>query len=128
MATQKAFQEELNPFEIARVQFNRAADHLDLDPSMRAEIKNLEKSKMSQTLNGPFIDLDKKLIRRWGEWQFRKAEWELRKDKILLFSRLSIAVFSVISMGIVLMWGNYGRGAELAAIMSFCSILISVLS
>ena len=35
MATQKAFQEELNPFEIAKQQFNRAADYLDLDPSMR---------------------------------------------------------------------------------------------
>ena len=32
MATQKAFQqEELNPFEIAKQQFNRAADYLDLD-------------------------------------------------------------------------------------------------
>ena len=31
MATQKAFQEQLNPFEIAKQQFNRAADYLDLD-------------------------------------------------------------------------------------------------
>jgi glutamate dehydrogenase (NAD(P)+) len=35
MATQKAFQEQLNPFEVAKQQFNRAADYLDLDPSMR---------------------------------------------------------------------------------------------
>jgi glutamate dehydrogenase (NAD(P)+) len=35
MATQKAFQEELNPFEVAKQQFNRAADYLDLDPSLR---------------------------------------------------------------------------------------------
>lgn len=35
MATQKAFQEELNPFEVAKQQFNRAADYLDLDLSMR---------------------------------------------------------------------------------------------
>ena len=35
MATQQAFQEELNPFEIAKQQFNRAADYLELDPSMR---------------------------------------------------------------------------------------------
>src|SRR4026209_2171111 len=36
MATQKAFQEELNPYEIAKQQFNRAADYLDLDSSTRA--------------------------------------------------------------------------------------------
>ncbi|HET9479351.1 MAG TPA: Glu/Leu/Phe/Val dehydrogenase, partial [Pyrinomonadaceae bacterium] len=35
MATQKAFQEQLNPFEIAKQQFHRAADYLDLDPSLR---------------------------------------------------------------------------------------------
>jgi len=35
MATQKAFKEELNPFEIAKQQFNRAADYLELDASMR---------------------------------------------------------------------------------------------
>jgi glutamate dehydrogenase (NAD(P)+) len=35
MATQKAFKEELNPFQIAKQQFNRAADYLELDSSMR---------------------------------------------------------------------------------------------
>jgi glutamate dehydrogenase (NAD(P)+) len=35
MATKQAFQEQLNPFEIAKQQFNRAADYLDLDSSMR---------------------------------------------------------------------------------------------
>jgi glutamate dehydrogenase (NAD(P)+) len=35
MATKEAFQEELNLFEIAKPQFNRAADYLDLDVSMR---------------------------------------------------------------------------------------------
>jgi glutamate dehydrogenase (NAD(P)+) len=35
MATRQAFQEELNPFAIAKQQFNRAADYLDLDASMR---------------------------------------------------------------------------------------------
>jgi glutamate dehydrogenase (NAD(P)+) len=35
MATKQAFQEELNPFEIAKQQFNRAADYLELDASMR---------------------------------------------------------------------------------------------
>ena len=31
MATREALQEELNPFQIAKQQFNRAADYLDLD-------------------------------------------------------------------------------------------------
>lgn len=35
MATKQAFQEELNPFEIAKQQFNRAADYLELDESIR---------------------------------------------------------------------------------------------
>jgi glutamate dehydrogenase (NAD(P)+) len=35
MATKEAFQEELNPFEIAKQQFNRAADYLELDISLR---------------------------------------------------------------------------------------------
>ena len=43
MATQKAFQEELNPFEIAKAQFNRAADYLDLDPSMRHVLENAKR-------------------------------------------------------------------------------------
>src|SRR5574339_845708 len=43
MATQKAFQEELNPFEIAKQQFNRAADYLDLDPSMRHVLENTKR-------------------------------------------------------------------------------------
>ncbi|HEX6046646.1 MAG TPA: Glu/Leu/Phe/Val dehydrogenase [Pyrinomonadaceae bacterium] len=43
MATQKAFQEQLNPFEIAKQQFNRAADYLDLDPSMRHVLENAKR-------------------------------------------------------------------------------------
>ena len=35
MATKEAFQEELNPFEIAKQQFNRAADYLELGESLR---------------------------------------------------------------------------------------------
>ena len=35
MATKEAFTEELNPFEIAKAQFNRAADYLNLDISLR---------------------------------------------------------------------------------------------
>jgi len=35
MATIEAFQEQLNPFEIAKQQFNIAADYLNLDPSTR---------------------------------------------------------------------------------------------
>jgi glutamate dehydrogenase (NAD(P)+) len=35
MATREALAEELNPFQIARQQFNRAADYLDLDSSTR---------------------------------------------------------------------------------------------
>src|SRR6266581_895667 len=35
MATKEAFQEELNPFAIAKQQFNKAADYLDLDVSVR---------------------------------------------------------------------------------------------
>jgi hypothetical protein len=34
MATKEAFREELNPFLIAKQQFNRAADYLDLELSM----------------------------------------------------------------------------------------------
>lgn len=43
MATQKAFQEELNPFEIAKQQFNRAADYLELDPSLRHVLQNAKR-------------------------------------------------------------------------------------
>ena len=43
MATQKAFQEELNPFAIAKQQFNRAADFLDLEPSMRHVLENAKR-------------------------------------------------------------------------------------
>lgn len=43
MATQKAFQEELNPFAIAKQQFNRAADYLDLDLSMRHVLENAKR-------------------------------------------------------------------------------------
>jgi glutamate dehydrogenase (NAD(P)+) len=35
MATREAFNEELNPFEIAKQQFNIAADYLNLDSSLR---------------------------------------------------------------------------------------------
>ena len=35
MATKEAFKEELNPFEIAKHQFNLAADYLNLDASLR---------------------------------------------------------------------------------------------
>lgn len=43
MATQKAFQENLNPFDIAKQQFNRAADYLDLDASMRHVLENAKR-------------------------------------------------------------------------------------
>jgi glutamate dehydrogenase (NAD(P)+) len=43
MATQKAFQEQLNPFEIAKQQFNRAADYLELEPSMRHVLENAKR-------------------------------------------------------------------------------------
>ena len=35
MVTKEAIKEELNPFVIAKQQFNRAADYLELEPSMR---------------------------------------------------------------------------------------------
>ncbi len=41
MAIKEAtLQEELNPFEIAKQQFNRAADYLELEPSMRRVLEN----------------------------------------------------------------------------------------
>ena len=40
MVTKEALQEELNPFEIAKQQFNRAADYLELDSSMRHVLEN----------------------------------------------------------------------------------------
>ncbi|MGI8735580.1 MAG: Glu/Leu/Phe/Val family dehydrogenase [Pyrinomonadaceae bacterium] len=40
MSTKEAFQEELNPFEIAKQQFNRAADYLNLDVSMRRVLES----------------------------------------------------------------------------------------
>ncbi len=43
MATKEAFREELNPFEIAKQQFNRAADYLDLEPSMRHVLQNAKR-------------------------------------------------------------------------------------
>jgi glutamate dehydrogenase (NAD(P)+) len=43
MATREAFQEQLNPFEIAKQQFNRAADYLDLDMSTRQVLSNAKR-------------------------------------------------------------------------------------
>jgi glutamate dehydrogenase (NAD(P)+) len=43
MATKQALHEELNPFTIAKQQFNRAADYLDLDPSMRHVLENAKR-------------------------------------------------------------------------------------
>jgi glutamate dehydrogenase (NAD(P)+) len=43
MATREAFQEQLNPFEIAKQQFNRAADYLDLDQSTRKVLSNAKR-------------------------------------------------------------------------------------
>jgi glutamate dehydrogenase (NAD(P)+) len=40
MATREALAEELNPFQIAKQQFNRAADYLDLDASTRAVLSS----------------------------------------------------------------------------------------
>jgi glutamate dehydrogenase (NAD(P)+) len=40
MATSEALAEELNPFQIAKQQFNRAADYLDLDASTRAVLSS----------------------------------------------------------------------------------------
>ncbi|MGH9873926.1 MAG: Glu/Leu/Phe/Val family dehydrogenase [Pyrinomonadaceae bacterium] len=40
MATSEALAEELNPFQIAKAQFNRAADYLDLDASTRAVLSS----------------------------------------------------------------------------------------
>jgi glutamate dehydrogenase (NAD(P)+) len=43
MAIKEAYQEELNPFEIAKQQFNRAADYLDLDKSMRQVLSHAKR-------------------------------------------------------------------------------------
>jgi glutamate dehydrogenase/leucine dehydrogenase len=43
MSTQEALQEELNPFKIARQQFNKAADFLQLDASLRAVLSNAKR-------------------------------------------------------------------------------------
>lgn len=40
MVSKETIAEELNPFEIAKQQFNRAADFLDLDPSLRQVLQN----------------------------------------------------------------------------------------
>ena len=43
MATVAAVKEELNPFEIAKQQFNRAADYLELEESMRAVLRTAKR-------------------------------------------------------------------------------------
>src|SRR6266542_2459144 len=43
MATKEALQEELNPFEIAKQQFNRAADYLELDDSTRQVLSSAKR-------------------------------------------------------------------------------------
>jgi glutamate dehydrogenase (NAD(P)+) len=43
MVTKAAIQEELNPFKIARQQFNKAADYLDLDESTRHVLSNAKR-------------------------------------------------------------------------------------
>jgi glutamate dehydrogenase (NAD(P)+) len=43
MVTKEAIREELNPFEIARQQFNKAADYLDLDASTRQVLSNTKR-------------------------------------------------------------------------------------
>jgi glutamate dehydrogenase (NAD(P)+) len=43
MATREAFREELNPFEIAKQQFHRAADYLNLDDSTRQVLSNAKR-------------------------------------------------------------------------------------
>jgi len=40
MATREAIKEDLNPFEIAKQQFNIAADYLQLDPSLRQVLQS----------------------------------------------------------------------------------------
>src|SRR2546427_10659445 len=43
MVTKQAIQEELNPFKIAKQQFNKAADYLDLDASTRQVLSNTKR-------------------------------------------------------------------------------------
>ncbi len=43
MVTKQAIQEELNPFKIAKQQFNKAADYLDLDASTRHVLSNAKR-------------------------------------------------------------------------------------
>jgi len=43
MATVATLKEELNPFEIAKQQFNRAADYLELEESMRAVLRTAKR-------------------------------------------------------------------------------------
>src|SRR5713101_7025987 len=43
MATAAPAKEELNPFEIAKQQFNRAADYLELEESMRAVLRTTKR-------------------------------------------------------------------------------------
>jgi len=43
MATATAAKEELNPFEIAKQQFNRAADYLELEESLRNVLRNAKR-------------------------------------------------------------------------------------
>jgi glutamate dehydrogenase (NAD(P)+) len=43
MPTREALHEELNPFEIAKQQFNRAADYLNLDSSTRAVLSSAKR-------------------------------------------------------------------------------------
>jgi glutamate dehydrogenase (NAD(P)+) len=43
MATAATAKEELNPFEIAKQQFNRAADYLELEESMRAVLRTAKR-------------------------------------------------------------------------------------
>ena len=43
MASSAALKEELNPFEIAKQQFNRAADYLELEDSMRNVLQSVKR-------------------------------------------------------------------------------------
>lgn len=69
---------------------------------------------------------DKGLVRRRAEWQLKKVEWQLTRDKILVFAGLALTTFLVLIVSFVLVFGSLSGGMQISLILA-CSALITAM-
>ena len=95
-------------------------------PAERNLVQALDEDSIPPDSYEKLSRYDKGLVRRWAEYQVKRAEWLLRRNKFYVFADLAFATLLVLTVGIVLVLASLSGGMQISVVMA-CSAIVAAL-